>query len=109
MKRYAGFLSALALCAVLAPAASMAASFPQTINHREWDQQARINRGIRSGELTRREAGSLEREESRIRLDERYDRLRSGRLTPGERVRLQSQLNHASRNIYRDKHNGRVR
>jgi hypothetical protein len=110
MKRFSSVLSGVVLCAVMAPVVSMAAGSGQLpINQREHNQQARINQGIKSGELTRKETSKLESEEARIRVNERFDkRQNGGKLTPAERVRLQRQSNQASRNIYRDKHNHQV-
>jgi hypothetical protein len=73
------------------------------INPREHREQQRINQGIRSGELTRREARRLEAGLARIRVDERFARS-DGNLTPRERARLQRELNHESHAIYRQKH-----
>ena len=85
---------------------SMAGS--HSINAREHHQQQRINQGIRSGELTRREARRLEAGEARIRTDERFARM-DGHVTPRERARLQRELNRESRGIYRQKHDGQDR
>lgn len=85
---------------------SMAGS--HSINARERNQQRRINQGIRSGELTRREARRLEANEARIRTDERFARA-DGKVTPRERARLQRELNRESRGIYRQKHDGQDR
>ena len=78
------------------------------INRRLDEQRERINQGIRSGELTRREADRLESQEARIRTNLRYDRL-DGHVGPCERAQLERELNRTSRNIYRDKHNRYVR
>jgi len=78
------------------------------INHREYREQKRIGEGIRSGELTRREARRLESGMARIRVDERFARA-DGVVTPRERARLQRELNHESRSIYRQKHDGQDR
>ena len=74
------------------------------IDARQRGQQERIREGIRSGELTRREARRLEAEEARIRVDERFARRSGGQFTHAERRRIQRELNHASRDIYRQKH-----
>ena len=80
------------------------ASIPQ----RQARQQNRIYQGIRSGQLTRREFRGLERQQYRIQRDKQ--RLKSdGTFTPRERIRIQRELNRASRNIYRQKHDSRVR
>ena len=86
---------------------SMAGSH-HSINSRERNQQQRINQGIRSGELTRREARRLEAGQARIRTDERFARA-DGTVTPRERARLQRELNRQSRGIYRQKHDGQDR
>lgn len=89
-----------------ASAASMAAS--RGINKREYREQQRINEGIRSGELTHREARRLESGLARIRVDERFARA-DGYLTYRERERLERELNRESHSIYRQKHDGQDR
>ena len=78
------------------------------INHRQHRQERRINQGVRSGELTRREARTLRRDERKIRNDKRMAKA-DGRVTPAERRHIRREQNHASRSIYRKKHNDRVR
>lgn len=73
------------------------------INPRQRRDQQRINQGIRSGELTRREAVRLEAGLARIRIQERFAR-RDGEITRRERARLDRALNLESRAIYRQKH-----
>lgn len=108
MKVTSSLLSGVVLCAALSPMTSMAAA-RQTINQRLQNQQARINQGIRSGELTRKEAGNLEAKEARIKNNERFDRKAdNGKLTSTQRASLEKQLNKSSRNIYKDKHNGKT-
>jgi len=81
---------------------------PHGINKREYRQQQRINQGIRSGELTRREAERAEAGLAKTKIDERYAKA-DGVVTPRERARLQRDLNRESRLIYRQKHDGQVR
>jgi hypothetical protein len=95
-----------AVFVVGASAVSMAGS--RGIDRRQYREQQRINQGIRSGELTRREARRLEAGLARIRIDERFARS-DGNLSPRERARLNRELNHESRNIYRQKHDGQDR
>jgi hypothetical protein len=73
------------------------------INERQRDQRARIRQGVRSGELTRREARYLQAQQRRIRFDEARARRSGGVFTPRERARIQRDLNRSSRNIYRQK------
>jgi hypothetical protein len=78
------------------------------INHRQNRQERRINQGVRSGELTRNEAGHLRNRENHIRA-ERRTAMAEGRMTPRQRAHIRHQENRLSRRIYRDKHNARVR
>ena len=73
------------------------------INERQSEQQDRIREGIRSGELTRREARRLEAQQFRIRFDEARARRSDGVLTLRERARIQRELDFAGRNIRREK------
>lgn len=75
-----------------------------SINARERRQERRIHQGVRSGELTRREARRLQAQQARIRVNEAYARRSGGRFTARERARIQRQENRASRRIYRQKH-----
>ena len=81
---------------------------PRGINYRERREHQRIGQGIRSGELTRREAARLEAGLARIRANERFAR-RDGVITPRERARLDRELNRESRAIYHQKHDGQDR
>ena len=79
-----------------------------SIARRQVRQQTRIYQGVRSGQLTRGEFRGLEREQYRIQQDKQ--RLKSdGNFTPRERARIQRELNHASRDIYRQKHDSQRR
>jgi len=79
MRKIVSFLAA-AVFVLGASAVSMAGS--RGINSREYREQQRINQGIRSGELTRREARRLEAGLARIRIDERYARSSGGGISP---------------------------
>jgi hypothetical protein len=104
--------AALVLCASLfavAPARALGASAaaPQTINQRERRQQRRIYRGVRNGDLNRREARHLERREARINRAEWRARRSGGTVTTRERQRLNRRLNRTNRAIYRQRHDRR--
>jgi hypothetical protein len=103
MKR--SVLSVLFGVAVCATPAFAGAGSINRIEHRE---QVRIRQGIRSGELTRTEARRLEAEQARIRVDERFARA-DGKLSLKEREKLRKELRHASRDIYRQKHDNQDR
>jgi hypothetical protein len=73
-----------------------------SIDARQRQQELRIRQGVRSGELTRREARRLQAEQDRIRFEE-YRARRDGFVSPRERARIQRRLDDSSRNIYREK------
>ncbi len=100
---------ASALIAVTATLALGANASAGTINRREHNQRQRIAQGVRSGELTWREAARLGREETRIHNEERRFRSNDGHLGPRERAKLERDLDRTSRDIYRQKHDGQGR
>jgi len=102
-------LASLALTAALVFTSSAAfAQSGATIHDRKDNQQDRIGQGVRSGQLTPREAGRLERQESRLNREEHHMRARdNGHLTRRDRRILSRQQNRESARIYRDKHNAR--
>jgi hypothetical protein len=106
------FGSAL-LIAIATPAAfaqQPAPNDPLTINQRKQIQQDRIAQGVRSGELTPGETRNLESKEAGLNHEEHAMRsVDNGHLTAGDRTILNHQQNKLSRQIYDDKHNGRVR
>lgn len=111
-RKWITLLAPLALVATMFPAAALAqtsATHPSGINARERRQQQRIRQGVRSGELTRREAERIEAREAKTNVDEAYARRSGGRLTAAERLRLQQQLNRNNRVIYKQKHDGQER
>jgi len=96
--------------AFLASVVLASTSFAAEVDQREANQQARINQGVRSGELTPGETARLQNREGRINNEIARDRAANGgHLTPGERARVNRQQDRASAAIARDKHNGRVR
>jgi len=91
-----------AFAAVSVPSAAQAGE----VHNRVQNQQARINQGVRNGSLTYREYSHDESRLDRINAQRRFDlRQNGGRLTPGERARLNGELNNSSRHIYFTKHN----
>jgi hypothetical protein len=100
------------LVCVTALAALSVMAFGQapTINQRQENQQARIDQGIKSGELTRGEANRLEAQQGRIEANKLVDKAKDGgKLTAKNRAQLTREQNRASANIYHLKHNGRTR
>jgi hypothetical protein len=77
------------------------------VKQREINQQGRIERGVKSGELTRRETARLEREQARIKTDKLMAKA-DGKVTAKERAKLRREQNRASKHIYNAKHNAQV-
>ncbi len=76
----------------------------RTIDARQNRQQTRINQGINSGSLNRRETYRLQRQQANIQRAETRYRNSGGRFTYAERRNLQRRLNQSSNAIYRQKH-----
>ena len=77
------------------------------IDQREANQQARIDAGLASGQLTRREARGLEGELAQIRAAERHARS-DGVVTPREHRQLERMQELASANIRAALHDDEV-
>jgi hypothetical protein len=79
------------------------------VNERQVRQQNRIANGDKSGQLTKGETKRIQRNEAGIHNEVRNDRAANGgKLTPEEHRQVEAQQNMESRQIYRDKHNGRT-
>jgi hypothetical protein len=103
-------LSVATAAAVLTaiPVAASAAHW-QPIYQRQANLEHRIDQGVSSGELTRREADRLRAQFRDIqRLEARYRRT-DGRLTRGERADLDRRYDRLSDHIYAEKHDDQVR
>ena len=98
-------LTAFAL-PVLAQTATPPARDPAAtpgVDKRQANQQQRIDQGVKSGELTGKEAARLEKGQERIQTME--DKAKAdGKVTPKERERLQKAETRESRRIAREKH-----
>ena len=79
-----------------------------TINQRERHQQRRIADGVRDGELTRKEARKLEKQQAKIHRDEAKAKA-DGEFTPKERGKIQREQDKASEQIYKEKHDNQTR
>jgi hypothetical protein len=99
---------AILLCALLVLGSTLASAQTATprVTKRQLRQQARIEQGVKSGELTAGETKRLELQQAKIQADKRRAKA-DGVVTPAERVRLAREQNRASRTIYRLKHNER--
>lgn len=77
------------------------------IDARRAEEAARIRQGRASGELTLTEKWRLQSEQRRIAEMER-NALRDGHIDRYEQREINRALNRASRDIYREKHDGQV-
>ena len=89
-------------------AAALAAWAQGPIQKRQENQQQRIAQGVKSGQLTARETARLEHKEAALNREIRHDRKTGGGLSAGERAKINRQQNQMSRQIYRQKHDGRT-
>jgi hypothetical protein len=101
-------LRTILLCATVA--AFMLPASAQTIHQRKVNQQRRIAHGVKSGQLTHREARHLERREAHLNRETRRMRAANGgKLTRRQKARVTRQQTHLSRRIYRQKHDAQRR
>ena len=96
----------LAIASIGAFAQATAPATPR-VDHREANQQARIDAGVASGQLTARETNRLDKQQMRIAAVEAKDKA-DGTVSAKERGQLHRMQNHASKNIYVQKHDAQV-
>jgi len=99
----------LAALACVVGATAFAATAEARVNARQHHQHHRIAQGVKSGELTRGEARHLRHQQARIARYEAKSRADGPGLTRRERANLAAMQNHASRSIYRQKHDSQRR
>ncbi|TRZ89145.1 MAG: hypothetical protein D4R84_18310 [Rhodocyclaceae bacterium] len=100
MKRTSSLL--IAVLATLALPALAQTATPK-VDQRQANQQQRIDQGVKSGELTGKEAARLEKGQERIQNME--DKAKAdGKVTPKERERLKQAQNKQSQKIAQEKH-----
>ena len=75
---------------------------------RNANQQQRIANGVKSGELTNREAGHLEAGQARVSRNE-ANAAANGHVGAGEQARIQGRENNQSQRVYKKKHNAKER
>ena len=93
-------LTVIALAVAALPTLAAAQS---RIDQRQENQQRRIDEGVKSGQLTDREAARLQKGQQRIQRME--DKARAdGKVTPEERRRIERAQDRESRRIERESH-----
>jgi len=95
-------IAAVAAAAVVFPGYALAQSTPR-IDNRQENQEERIERGVESGELTKKEARRLERGQEHVdRLEDKASR--DGRITQRERDRIEDAQDNQSNRIRKQRH-----
>ena len=95
-----------ALVAALALPVAAQTSTPR-VDQRQANQEARIQQGVKSGELTPKETAKLEKGQAKVQAME--DKAKAdGKVTPKERARLAKAQNKQSKKIYKQKHDAQT-
>jgi hypothetical protein len=102
------FRNALVLGVILAAPLLASATETPNLDQAQQNQRARIEQGVRSGELTVPETRHLARQQVRLHRHEAAAKS-DGIVTPRERHDLRHHARHTSRSVYRQKHDGQKR
>ncbi|MGH9657807.1 MAG: hypothetical protein ACRD96_04630 [Bryobacteraceae bacterium] len=97
------------VAAILAGALATPDAWAQRVKKRQKAQQERIDEGVKSGELTKKEALKLEKQEAKLHQEIKKDRADGGGLTRKERVKIEHKQDKMSEKIARDKHDNQTR
>jgi CRISPR/Cas system-associated endoribonuclease Cas2 len=95
-------LAALIAAAAL-PVAAQTPSTPR-VDQRQANQEARIQQGVKSGELTPKEAAKLEKGQDKVQKMENKA-VADGKVTPKEQAKLERAQNKQSKKIAKKKNN----
>jgi hypothetical protein len=90
----------------LVSASAFAQPTTPVVKERQENQSQRIQQGVASGELTKKEATVLRTEQRAIRAEKRAFKA-DGTVTAAERAQLRRDQNQASKRIYKKKHNAK--
>ena len=98
---------AAALVALIALPTLVSAQTTPRIDQRQANQEQRIDQGVSSGQLNKREARRLEKGQTRVNRMENRAKA-DGTVTNQERRRITKAQNVQSKRIYRQKHDAQV-
>lgn len=90
--------------AILVSALAAPAALGQRIENRKERQKARIAEGVKSGELTKKEAARIKARERDLNQQIREDRKDGGGMTALERAKIEKRQDNISKDIYKQKH-----
>lgn len=100
------------IAAILIAMSFSVKTFAQTatpgVTQKQVNQQARIQEGKHSGDLTRREKRHLQAQQAKIQHDKKIAKA-DGVVTPRERGKIRREQRRASANIYIQKHDSQTR
>jgi uncharacterized protein HemX len=102
-------MKSLLLAVTFALALGTTGSLAQRIENRKDRQETRTNQGIRSGELTNKEAARLKARQANLNRKIRQDRQDGGGLTAAERARIEQRQDNISQDLARQKHDGQTK
>jgi hypothetical protein len=107
-------LAALALTVVAGasfaqttPPAATGSTATPVLDQRQANQQARIDQGVASGQLTAKETNRLDKREAKLQADKTAAKA-DGKLTRAERRKLRREANKDSAAIYKQKHDAQT-
>ena len=100
-------LAVVAMVSVAAPLLAQTKS-TERIDRRQAEQQRRIDQGVKSGELTKREATQLQKGQEHVQKMENRATA-DGKVTAKERARIEHAQDLQSRRIAREKHDKQQR
>ncbi len=104
------FCSLAVIHAQTTPAATTPVTKPNEVNARLENQRDRIQQGVKSGELTKKEAKNIRGQEKGMRAQVKAERAANGgKLTKDEKTQINKEMNAESKKIYRKKHNAAER
>lgn len=95
-------VAAAVITAFAFPLLAQTTSTPR-IDQRQQNQQQRIDQGVKSGQLNRKEAARLKKGQARIRQMENKA-MADGKVTVKERARIAKAQDREGRRIIREKH-----
>lgn len=98
MKKFLFFFLAMTLSVL----STFAQSTPR-VDQRQENQKARIQQGVQSGELTKKEASELRKQQRHIKRTEKRAKA-DGQVTGQEKAKLHRKQKRANKNIAKEKH-----
>jgi hypothetical protein len=99
-------MKSIFLAGALALAVGMTGALAQRIENREDRQKARTRQGVKSGELTDKEAARLLARQRNLDQKVKQDRVDGGGLSAAERARIEARQDKISRDLAKQKHDG---